>query len=43
MSRLVIDTRDPAAFARMRSLTVGEFREFLLADATAGEALSGLK
>src|SRR5262245_5837375 len=39
VSRLVTDTHDPAAFAPFRSLTVGEFREFLLADATDGAAL----
>jgi ethanolamine ammonia-lyase large subunit len=30
VSRLVLDTHDRAAFARIRSQTVGEFREFLL-------------
>jgi ethanolamine ammonia-lyase large subunit len=39
VSRLVTDTHDLAAFAPVRSLTVGEFREFLLADATDGAAL----
>src|SRR5580698_1830889 len=39
VSRLILDTYDRAAFARIRSLTVGEFREFLLDDATTGETL----
>lgn len=43
VSRLILDTHNPAAFARIRSLTVGEFREFLLDDTTAGETLRGLK
>jgi ethanolamine ammonia-lyase large subunit len=43
VSRLIADTHDRAAFARIRSLTVGEFREFLLDDATTGEALRGLR
>ncbi|WP_020475437.1 ethanolamine ammonia-lyase subunit EutB [Zavarzinella formosa] len=30
VSRLILDTHDPLAFARIRSLTVGELREFLL-------------
>src|SRR5262249_948345 len=37
VSRLLLDTLDRDAFAPLRFLTVGEFREFLLADAT-GEA-----
>src|SRR5690242_1589563 len=32
VSRLVLDAHDRAAFSRIRSLTVGEFREFLLDD-----------
>src|SRR5207249_4480569 len=32
VSRLILDTHDRAAFAPLRSLTVGEFRELLLAD-----------
>ncbi len=31
LTRLIIDTHDPAAFAPVASLTVGSFREFLLA------------
>jgi ethanolamine ammonia-lyase large subunit len=37
VSRLILDTRDGDAFAPIKSMTVGEFREFLLDDAT-GEA-----
>jgi ethanolamine ammonia-lyase large subunit len=42
VSRLVLDALDPAAFATIRALTVGEFRDFLLADATDGAVLHGL-
>ncbi|HEX3147253.1 MAG TPA: ethanolamine ammonia-lyase subunit EutB [Gemmataceae bacterium] len=42
VSRLVLDTVDTAAFATIRSLTVGEFRDFLLADATDGAVLHQL-
>src|SRR6478672_5726856 len=31
VTRLIIDGHDPVAFAAVASLTVGEFREFLLA------------
>ena len=37
VSRLITDTFDEAAFAPIKSLTVGEFREFVLDDST-GEA-----
>src|SRR6478672_4539361 len=43
VSRVILDTHDRAAFASIASLTVGEFREFLLADATTGETLHTLK
>ncbi len=43
VSRLVLDTHDAAAFAAIRAQTVGEFREFLLDDATTGETLNRLK
>jgi len=37
VTRLIVDTHDQAAFAPLRSLTVGEFRNWLLSDeATAG-------
>ncbi len=34
VTRLIIDTHQPAAFAPVRSLTVGEFRDWLLDDRT---------
>jgi len=43
VSRLILETHDAAAFARIRSLTVGEFREFLLDDSTDGQTLAALK
>ena len=39
----ILDNHDRAAFASLRSLTVGEFREFLLDDATTGERLKALQ
>src|SRR2546422_4230065 len=32
VSRLILDTHDKTSFAALRSLTVGEFREWLLRD-----------
>jgi ethanolamine ammonia-lyase large subunit len=43
VSRLILDTHDQNAFAEIRSLTVGEFREFLLEDRTTGETLQRLR
>ena len=43
VSRLILDSHDPAAFAPLRAMTVGAFREFLLDDATTGEALGSLR
>src|SRR5258705_4224793 len=43
VSHLILDSHDRAAFATIRSLTVGAFREFLLDDSTTGETLRGLK
>jgi ethanolamine ammonia-lyase large subunit len=42
VTRLIRDTHDPAAFEQIASLTVGEFREFLLNDETTGEQLNAL-
>ena len=42
VSRLILDTQDRAAFASIASLTLGEFREFLLDDRTDGPALANL-
>jgi ethanolamine ammonia-lyase large subunit len=39
VTRLIIDRHDAEAFAPISSLTVGEFREWLLSDATSSEAL----
>jgi ethanolamine ammonia-lyase large subunit len=43
VSRLILDQHDRSAFAPIRSLPVGEFREFLLDDATTGDTLRTLK
>ncbi len=43
VSRLILDTLDRDAFASIRSLTVGEFREHLLDDAVGGEQLRKLR
>ncbi len=40
MSRLILDRLDRGAFAPLRSLTVGEFREWILDDATTGRDLA---
>jgi ethanolamine ammonia-lyase large subunit len=40
VSRLIIDTHDASAFAPLASLTVGAFREWLLADSTDGAAIA---
>ncbi len=42
VTRLVADTHDRAAFAPLRPLTVGAFRELLLDHRTDGAALAGL-
>ena len=42
VSRLIIDTHDADAFAPVRSLTVGDFRNYLLSDRTTTEALQHL-
>ena len=42
VTRLILDTHDEAAFAPIRSLTVGGFREWLLSGAADGPALSAL-
>jgi ethanolamine ammonia-lyase large subunit len=43
VTRLLLDGHDGESFAPLRSRTVGEFREFLLADTTTGEELHRLK
>jgi ethanolamine ammonia-lyase large subunit len=42
VTRLIIDAHDPVAFAPLASLTVGEFRDWLLSDVATGEALAAL-
>jgi ethanolamine ammonia-lyase large subunit len=42
VTRLILDTHDDRSFARISSLTVGEFREFLLSHETTAETLAGL-
>src|SRR5882757_8258330 len=43
VSRLILDTFDQEAFAPMQSLTVGEFREHILDDATSEASLKNLQ
>lgn len=40
VTRLICDSHDPAAFAEVRSLTVGAFREWLLDDRTDGAMIA---
>ena len=42
VTRLIVDTHDSAAFAPVASLTVGEFRDWLLSDSATGERLAAL-
>jgi ethanolamine ammonia-lyase large subunit len=42
VSRLIAESHDSLAFAPIASLTVGEFREWLLADATPDEAIAAV-
>lgn len=42
VTRLIIDSHDEAAFAPVRSLTVGALRDHLLSDAVDGPALAAL-
>ena len=43
MTRLIVDSHDPIAFAPVAALTVGEFRDWLLSDAATGEAWQPLR
>jgi len=43
VSRLILDSHDPAAFGPLRSMTVGQFREFLLDNQTTENELKSLK
>ncbi len=42
VTRLIVDSHDAAAFGPVAHLTVGEFREWLLAEETTGDALAAL-
>ena len=42
VTRLILDTHDPVAFAPVASLTVGDFRDWLLSDNATGELLTAL-
>jgi ethanolamine ammonia-lyase large subunit len=42
VSRLIIDTHDPGAFLPVAALTVGDFRDWLLSDATTGDVLTAV-
>ncbi|SEA52966.1 ethanolamine ammonia-lyase subunit EutB [Rubrimonas cliftonensis] len=42
VTRLIIDGHDAAAFAPVSSMTVGQFRDWLLSDAADGQALAAL-
>ncbi len=42
VSRLILDTHDRAAFAAIKNMSVGEFREFILTDATSEADLKRL-
>ncbi|HTB92042.1 MAG TPA: ethanolamine ammonia-lyase subunit EutB [Candidatus Sulfotelmatobacter sp.] len=43
VSRLILETHDPSAFVPLRSMTVGQFREFLLDNQTTEADLKSLK
>src|SRR6202453_2967946 len=42
ITRLIIDSHDPTAFAPVASLTVGGLRDWLVSDAATGEALTAV-
>ena len=42
VTRLIVDTHDPAAFARISSMSVGEFRDWLLSEEADTETLGAL-
>ncbi|GBF06685.1 ethanolamine ammonia-lyase heavy chain, eutB [Deinococcus aerius] len=42
VTRLIVDTHDPAAFAPVAGLTVGEFRDWLLGEEATSEVLAAL-
>jgi ethanolamine ammonia-lyase large subunit len=42
VTRLICDSHDAAAFAPVASLTIGEFREWLLEESTTGESIAAV-
>jgi len=42
VSRLILDSHDQSGFAQIKSMTIGEFREFILTDETTGDHLHSL-
>jgi ethanolamine ammonia-lyase large subunit len=42
VTRLIVDSHDPVAFNPVATLTVGEFRDWLLSDAATGEVLAAV-
>jgi ethanolamine ammonia-lyase large subunit len=42
VTRLIVDTHDSAAFAPLRSFTVGDLRDWLLSDDATGERIAAL-
>lgn len=42
VTRLIVDSHDPVAFAPVSALTVGDFREWLLSEAADATALAAL-
>src|ERR1700684_2005130 len=42
VTRLILDTHDPAAFAPIASFTVGELRDWLLSDDATSERIAAL-
>ncbi len=42
VTRLIVDSHDQAAFAPLRSLTVGEFRNWLLSDEATSERITAI-
>src|SRR5271165_1763172 len=42
VTRLIVDSHDRDAFAPIASLTVGEFRDWLLQEETTGDLIAGL-
>src|SRR6185312_1662678 len=43
VSRLILESHDQSGFAQIKSMTAGEFREFILSDETSGEHLHSLR